>query len=106
FWYVDGPDIGRLCTSYDEAASLAHEECTITKLYAAPVAAQAPAANGDALDAARYRWLRVRWGRIADTYDGDSDQLVEIREADDRFEGWDVSPESLDAAIDDAIQRE
>lgn len=60
-------------------------------------------AERDARDAERYRWLRVRWGRIADTYDGDSNRLVEIREADDRFEGWDVSPESLDAAIDAAI---
>ncbi|QDJ45009.1 hypothetical protein [Bordetella hinzii] len=66
---------------------------------------QAPAAASDARDAERYRWLRVRWGRIVDTYDGDSNRLVEIREADDRFEGWDVSPESLDAAIDAAMQR-
>lgn len=62
--------------------------------------------DGDAKDAERYRWLRVRWGRIEDTYDGDTDQIVEIREADDKFEGWEVSPESLDAAIDAAMQQQ
>jgi len=73
-------------------------------LYAAPVPNQQT--EQQRRDAERYRWLRVRWGRIADTYDGDSNRLVEIREADDRFEGWDVSPESLDAAIDAAIAHE
>lgn len=62
----------------------------------------APAAQGDAEDAARYRWLRARWGRIADEYDGDSDQLVAIRKSDSYFEGWDVDPASLDRAIDAA----
>lgn len=62
----------------------------------------APVAQGDAEDAARYRWLRARWGRIADEYDGDSDQLVAIRESDSHFEGWDVDPASLDRAIDAA----
>lgn len=57
-------------------------------------------------DAARYRWLRARCGRIADEYDGDSDQLVAIREADSHFEGWDVDPASLDRAIDTAIAAE
>jgi len=57
-------------------------------------------------DAERYRWLRVRWGRIAEAYDGDG-SLVEIRE-DPRVERgwWDVSPESLDAAIDAAMRKE
>lgn len=57
-------------------------------------------------DAERYRWLRTRWGRIADEYDGDSDQLVAIREADSHFEGWDVEPASLDRAIDAAMRED
>lgn len=60
----------------------------------------------DQEDAQRYRWLRARWGRIEDTYDGGSNRLVEIREADEKWEGWDVSPESLDAAIEAARAKE
>lgn len=71
-------------------------------LAAAPTTKPSPVAQGDAEDAARYRWLRARWGRIADEYDGDSDQLVAIRESDSHFEGWDVDPASLDRAIDAA----
>lgn len=72
----------------------------LAKWGAAPTTQAAPAAQGDALDAARYRWLRARWGRMAEEYD--SDQLVAIRESDSSFEGWDVDPVSLDRAIDAA----
>lgn len=77
-------------------------ESIVTEAGVEPPEAQNP---DDARDAERYRWLRARWGRIADEYDGDSDQLVAIREADSHFEGWDVDPASLDRAIDAAIAK-
>lgn len=58
-------------------------------------AAQAPAANGDALDAARYRWLR---GHFRFAADSDSEIWFDS--------SLEHSPaEQLDAAIDAAIQR-
>ena len=54
-------------------------------------------------DAARYRWLRDRWGRVTETYDGDSGRVVEIGTEPDG-EGWDVDASSLDAAIDSAME--
>jgi hypothetical protein len=64
-------------------------------------------AEFDALvaDAARYRWLRDRWGRVTETYDGDSGRVVEIYTEPDG-EGWDVDASSLDAAIDQARGKE
>lgn len=56
-------------------------------------------------DAARYRWLRQRWGRVVGTYDGDSGRVVEIS-AEPEGDGWDVEPETLDAAIDNAMSTE
>lgn len=66
--------------------------------------AQAPAANGDALDAARYRWLRERWGRLAESYVGPVVQAIQVLDDRDIQDGiaWDVDPESLDRAIDAA----
>ena len=48
--------------------------------------------------------LRELGARIE--YVGDSNQLVAIREADSRFEGWDVDPLSLDRAIDAAMKEQ
>lgn len=56
-------------------------------------------------DAERYRWLRDRWGRVTDTYDGDSGRVVEIGTEPDG-EGWDVDAPSLDAAIDAALAQQ
>jgi hypothetical protein len=57
----------------------------------------------DELDAKRYRWLRDKWGYIEDEYDGyDQDKMLRIYKADEDH-GWDVDPESLDAAIDAAM---
>lgn len=54
-----------------------------------------------AKDAARYRWLRARWGRVTDTYKGDSGHITWI-DVEPDGEGWDADPDSLDAAIDAA----
>lgn len=51
-------------------------------------------------DAERYRWLRQRWGRISETYHGDTDLIAEMGEDQ---EGWLVDADSLDAAIDVAM---
>lgn len=89
------------------AAATAKQRVNATDLAAElGVSAPAPAAQGNALDAERYRWLRARWGRMADEYDGESDQLVAIRESDSSFEGWDVDQVSLDRAIDAARARQ
>lgn len=56
-------------------------------------------------DAARYRWLRMRWGRIAENYDDDSDRMVWIG-LERPGEGWDVDPTTLDASIDAAMASE
>lgn len=56
----------------------------------------------DEIDARRYRWLRERWGRITETYYGDTDQIARMGD-EIEGEGWNVDPESLDAAIDAAI---
>lgn len=61
--------------------------------------------RGLALDAARYRWLRQRWGRVTETYDGDSGRIVEIG-TEPGGEGWDIEPGTLDAAIDAAMEKE
>ncbi len=55
--------------------------------------------RGLAADAARYQWLRTRWGRMAETYE--DDRLISIGDEEDG-EGWDTDPESIDAAIDQA----
>lgn len=65
---------------------------------------QAPAANGDALDAARYRWLRKRWARLDESYANGGPEITSLRvltdqEVQDGY-GWDVDPLSLDRAID------
>lgn len=60
-----------------------------------------PAAQEDALDAARYRWLRERWGHLCESYEDDSGRIVGKMRCD-AVEGWDVDPASLDAAIDAA----
>lgn len=52
-------------------------------------------------DAERYRWLRAHFGRFSERYDGGSDRVTKMVVNPD---GWDVDPESLDAAIDAAIQ--
>lgn len=60
-------------------------------------------AQRDAEDAARYRWLRQHWGRIVDTYHGDSGRIESLTiEPAGSPEGWDVDADSLDAAIDAA----
>lgn len=56
-------------------------------------------------DAARYRWLRQRWGRVTETYDGDSGRIVEIG-TEPEGDGWDVEPETLDAAVDAAMAKD
>jgi|SRR5690554_4135257 len=56
-------------------------------------------------DAERYLWLRERWGRITETYYVDSGRIVEIGTEPDG-EGWDIEPETLDAAIDAALAGE
>lgn len=68
----------------------------------ARVLAQAEA-DSDALraDAERYRWLRARYGRISETYDGDSGRIIEI---DIDPDGWDVDADTLDSAIDAAME--
>ena len=60
-------------------------------------------AERDALakDAARYRWLRKRWGRVAEEYEGDRMTFIG-REKNDG-EGWYTDPDSVDAAIDAAM---
>lgn len=74
-------------------------------LYAAPVAAQAPAANADARDAARYRWLRK----------GESDDVAVVRGLGAMDYGMsavvytyseEIDGDDLDAAIDAARQGE
>lgn len=67
----------------------------------AALAGAAPAAQGDALDAERYRWLRERWGHLCESYEDDSGRIVGKMRCD-AVEGWDVDPASLDAAIDAA----
>lgn len=59
-------------------------------------------AERDALakDAARYRWLRVRWGRTGEIYDSDTGIMIEI--GDDPC-GWTTDAESLDRCIDAAM---
>lgn len=63
-------------------------------------------------DAARYRWLRTRWARITESYtDNDGSSIAKIEVADDaamQAWGWDkdVDPDSLDAAIDAAMEKE
>lgn len=57
----------------------------------------------NAEDAARYRWVRQHWGRIVDTYHGDSGRIESLTiEPAGSPEGWDVDADSLDAAIDAA----
>jgi hypothetical protein len=58
----------------------------------------------DGRDAARYRWLRERWGRVTETYDGDSGRITAIG-TEPAGEGWDIEPETLDAAIDAALRK-
>lgn len=57
-----------------------------------------------ARDAARYRWLRERWGRVTETYDGDSGRITAIG-TEPGGEGWEIEPETLDAAIDDELAK-
>jgi len=57
-------------------------------------------------DAWRYRWVRQHWGRIVDTYHGDSGRIESLTIAPaGSAEGWDVDAESLDAAIDAAMEK-
>lgn len=60
-------------------------------------------AERDALakDAARYRWLRERWGRIAEEYE--DDRMTFIGREKNDGEGWYTDPDSVDAAIDAAM---
>ena len=51
-------------------------------------------------DAERYRWLRARWGRISEVYEGNSENMIEIG---DETDGWEVAPDSLDRCIDAAM---
>jgi hypothetical protein len=64
-----------------------------------------PQADADKRDAMRWRWVRMRWARFNESYEGD--QLTEIRpltqEEIGSGEGWTVDPKSLDASIDAAI---
>lgn len=55
-------------------------------------------------DAERYRWLRERWGRVTETYDGDSGRITAIG-TEPGGEGWEIEPETLDAAIDAALAK-
>jgi len=83
---VDYPEVARALMDYARAAV----EAELAEVRA---------------DAARYRWLRDRWGRVTETYDGDSGRVVEIGTEPDG-EGWDVDASSLDAAIDAAIKEQ
>ncbi len=60
-------------------------------------------AERDALakDAARYRWLRERWGRVAEEYEDDRMTFIGREKFDG--EGWYTDPDSVDAAIDAAM---
>lgn len=60
-------------------------------------------AERDALakDAARYRWLRERWGRVAEEYE--DDRMTFIGREKNDGEGWYTDPDSVDAAIDAAM---
>ena len=53
-------------------------------------------------DAERYRWLRARWGALEEIYEGGTDQMLDIRDAEPG-EGWRTDPATLDAAIDAAM---
>lgn len=53
-------------------------------------------------DAERYRWLRVWWGNLEEIYEGGTDQMLDIRDAEPG-EGWRTDPATLDAAIDAAM---
>ena len=64
-------------------------------------AAQREAYNRLRKDAERYRWLRTRWGRLDETYHGDSDRIAALNGP--TCDGWDVDPISLDSAIDAAM---
>ncbi len=55
-------------------------------------------------DAARYRWARANWGRIVDTYEGDTGHVLSVDVSDGHTEGWHTEPVSLDTAIDAAMQ--
>lgn len=53
-------------------------------------------------DAERYRWLRARWGKLEEIYEGGTDQMLDIRDAEPG-EGWRTDPATLDASIDAAM---
>lgn len=84
----------RTATEYARAAVLADR-----------ASRAAPSLQSDAEDAARYRWLRQRWGRVTETYDGDSGRIVEIG-TEPEGDGWDVEPETLDATVDAAMAKD
>lgn len=58
-------------------------------------------------DAARYEWLRERWGCLVSTWNSarSPKELLQIEAPD--FRGWSViDPSSLDRAIDSAMERD
>lgn len=52
----------------------------------------------------RYDFVRQHWGRIIDTYDGDTGDVLDLTIMSGDMEGWDTDPESLDRAIDAALR--
>lgn len=67
------------------------------------IRAIAAALSAGQADARRYRWLRERWGRLAEEYEGD--ELTFIGREKNDGEGWYTAPDSVDAAIDAALSR-
>ena len=67
------------------------------RIDAAKAAIRARAAQGDALDAARYRWLRENWSTMGSTYHDDKMQLYVGRP-----KYTNITPVDIDVAIDAA----
>lgn len=51
----------------------------------------------------RYGFVRQHWGRIIDTCDGDTGDVLDLTIVSGDMEDWDTDPESLDRAIDTAL---
>lgn len=62
-----------------------------------PTAQSSPTAQGDALDAMRYRWLRENWSTMGSTYHDDKMQLYVGRP-----KYTNITPVDIDVAIDAA----
>lgn len=94
-WYVTG--CGRLLDEDEAKAEARHIGGTARAIpvYTAPQ--PSPAAQGDALDAARYRWLRENWSTMGSTYHDDKMQLYVGRP-----KYTNITPVDIDVAIDAA----